>query len=136
MNNFQLPLSGSLEPFTFAHGTLEVPAFNSLSRDHWWPAPGKKWRPGKVLSTPSLGITRGEFRCGWMCSQIPLSTPSLGITRIDEMGIQSSLSSSFNSLSRDHGEKDIIDWVKYRSFQLPLSGSRSVPVRTSSGLSV
>ena len=78
---FQLPLSGS-----------QLPAFHSICI--------------LFLSTPSLGITKGEKYCA-RCEYVfkptwPLSTPSLGITRIPYPSVK---------------QVDVV-------FQLPLSGSR------------
>jgi hypothetical protein len=100
---FQLPLSGSptVESFIFAtpQGT-----FNSLSRDHRRARRADPLRVGRILSTPSLGIT-------YVLAAPPvspykiLSTPSLGITQSMNASLAFALGAvavTFNSLSRDH----------------------------------
>jgi hypothetical protein len=80
---FQLPLSGSRATLIAFLISAPLLTFNSLSRDHYDALLDVHYcdRP-RVLSTPSLGITRGP---GTSPRRSPRSPPS-----------------PFNSLSRDH----------------------------------
>ena len=80
--------------------------FNSLSRDHW-----------QVHSDHHH--IRNSFKL--------LSTPSLGITRNSEVARTRTVGLAFNSLSRDHyiyRSSSALPSAR-SNFQLPLSGSRS-----------
>ena len=125
--NFQLPLSGSRAQVIHEVDRIRREAFNSLSRDHLGSSAGHGHADRGKLSTPSLGITRRrKSALPNRYSHDPLSTPSLGIT--DELTEEEyrQRAVSFNSLSRDHGnrEKNPRRIGHFRpSFQLPLSGS-------------
>mgnify|MGYP000160648985 CR=1 FL=1 len=61
--HFQLPLSGSRGAWLiYACNSCAGFSFNSLSRDHssWWT---RRYFRASTLSTPSLGITRGQEDC-------------------------------------------------------------------------
>jgi len=123
--DFQLPLSGSpsMRPrsmirwrFRLSTPSLGITreilnidpqpaiAFNSLSRDHITSLTSSGltlFSADRILSTPSLGITRGRESVAE--DEATLSTPSLGITTSSGAELlRRWRPSSFNSLSRDH----------------------------------
>ena len=122
---FQLPLSGSPRPPNAYYATLEIKTFNSLSRDH------------RAERYPSTGSTSARFQLplsgsqyypalsfsvrAWVTFQLPLSG-SLG--RLRGTG-QADSGDPFNSLSRDHVDRDECRGLRLKCFQLPLSGSPS-----------
>ena len=103
----------------------DLQAFNSLSRDHR-PIPLQAVLSGFIfLSTPSLGITKivlldhTEIEGTW-AFQLPLS----GSQEWEEEDDETTVTITFNSLSRDHFlPKDKLTLLWVNGFQLPLSGS-------------
>ena len=101
LSNFQLPLSGSQR----RHLGLSM---------------------GRLLSTPSLGITGFKSPAEPERFGCKLSTPSLGITSLAdyEKVDFAKIVDPFNSLSRDHSRKIRPETTRRGfGFQLPLSGS-------------
>ena len=123
---------------------VEIHSFNSLSRDHGAMTAQEVMGSSYPLSTPSLGITlfrynqhlgrrpafnslsrdhtpkgSGSGEISYLYFQLPLS----GSRRYVYSKGVNIVSSSFNSLSRDHKNKEGELWLPL-SFQLPLSGSR------------
>jgi hypothetical protein len=96
---FQLPLSGSHR--LRDHGLLVPEPFNSLSRDH---GRGREKVDGQAsISFNSLSRDHENTRDAVNPLAVEvLSTPSLGITRGQVGGREGPRDVSFNSLSRDH----------------------------------